>query len=467
MMLLKEEWKNLGFMGYSNYEVSNLGNVKSLNYGLMAKKLHKTGYERVRLYNNGNKKEFLVHRLVAFAFVENPNPKKYNVVNHIDEDKLNNCVDNLEWCDTAYNVTYGTAIERRVASIKESGKGNYDQLKEINRKPVYKYNKSGLLIKRFKSLTDCMNDDGVYSNVMLSETPIKNDFVYSYNELTNEDVLHIFDIYLKALEDKKVMVYKYSLDKELIESIEDIHSTYSGQSKYSILDCCNNYKESYQGYIWSFIELSEKELEERICRIKNYKPIYQYGINGDLINMFDNIDQIDGYNKTTIHKYCNREYMSIHDEKYIWSYNKLDKVYICSEVERLHRGSKRYLYMYDLSSNLVKKYDAISDCISDGYVKSKIHDCLNGVSLIHNDMIFSYVELNDIELSNIIKNIKLNNNRYRNVVQKDKFTGDIVRAWSSTREIYRDFCKSGAITECCNGKRKWYKGYSWEYEEIE
>lgn len=119
-----EIWKDI--KGYENlYQVSNTGKIKSLErYGnsksngkfLIKEKIRKTttttaGYEYVVLANNGKNKTILVHRLVAETFIPNPENKK--CVNHKDENKSNNNVENLEWCDYEYNNTYKDIHLRR------------------------------------------------------------------------------------------------------------------------------------------------------------------------------------------------------------------------------------------------------------------------------------------------------------------------------------------------------------------
>lgn len=73
----------------------------------LCKKHGRNGYMQVRLYDNGKVKTVGVHTLVAKAFI--PNPNKFPIVNHIDEDKTNNNVENLEWCDNQYNIRYSHA----------------------------------------------------------------------------------------------------------------------------------------------------------------------------------------------------------------------------------------------------------------------------------------------------------------------------------------------------------------------
>ena len=107
-----EIWKDIeGFEGY--YMVSNLGNVKSLNYRHTGKeKILKPsdnghGYLKVGLFKDGKRKDCRINRLVAIAFI--PNPYNLPEVNHIDHCRINNNVENLEWCTSQYNVEYSQA----------------------------------------------------------------------------------------------------------------------------------------------------------------------------------------------------------------------------------------------------------------------------------------------------------------------------------------------------------------------
>ena len=108
--MTEEIWKDIA--GYEClYKISNLGRVKSLNYlrkGIEKERIpnkNNSGYLIVGLHKNGKIKQFLIHRLVAEAFIENVNDLPQ--VNHKDENKLNNCVENLEWCSAKYNSNYG------------------------------------------------------------------------------------------------------------------------------------------------------------------------------------------------------------------------------------------------------------------------------------------------------------------------------------------------------------------------
>jgi HNH endonuclease/NUMOD4 motif/NUMOD1 domain len=90
---MEEIWKPI--KDFKNYSVSNLGNIRNEVSGKILKNNIKAGYENISLTNKNNKKSFKVHRLVALAFIDNPENK--SDVNHKDKNKLNNCVSNLEW----------------------------------------------------------------------------------------------------------------------------------------------------------------------------------------------------------------------------------------------------------------------------------------------------------------------------------------------------------------------------------
>ena len=90
--------------------MSNLGRVKS-SYGkgkILTPRLNSDGYPRVELYKRSKSKSHYIHRLVATAFI--PNPNSFQEINHKDENKSNNIVSNLEWCSHEYNLTYNRNI---------------------------------------------------------------------------------------------------------------------------------------------------------------------------------------------------------------------------------------------------------------------------------------------------------------------------------------------------------------------
>lgn len=166
-----EEWKDIkGYEGL--YQVSNMGRVRSvdryINYKnvgvslrkgrILKPKTDKYDYLIVNLSYNGKIKTHKVHRLVAEAFI--PNPDNLSQVNHKSEVKTENFVENLEWCSVAYNNTYGTKLERQSISFKNGEHHRYYG-KNPNAKPVIQYDKDGNIIKEF----DCLKSAAEYYNI--------------------------------------------------------------------------------------------------------------------------------------------------------------------------------------------------------------------------------------------------------------------------------------------------------------
>lgn len=129
---------------YPNYQISNYGRVKSLKYRKsneehLLKPVNIRGYLAIDL-GKGNRK--FIHRLVASAFIPNDDIFKTQI-NHIDENKHNNCADNLEWCDCKYNINYGLHNEKCAKSNL-----NHPNIS----KPIKQYSLDGILINIFPSI---------------------------------------------------------------------------------------------------------------------------------------------------------------------------------------------------------------------------------------------------------------------------------------------------------------------------
>lgn len=133
---MKEIWKPIeNYEGL--YEVSNHSRVRSLDWyqtrysrngkeyltlhrgRILKTRLNPSGYPYVNLYKDGVMTSKVLHRLVAIAFI--PNPDNLPCINHKDENPANPSISNLEWCTYSYNTRYGTGTKRQVEAFKRSG----------------------------------------------------------------------------------------------------------------------------------------------------------------------------------------------------------------------------------------------------------------------------------------------------------------------------------------------------------
>lgn len=126
-------------VGYEGlYAVTSCGKVWSYKrQKFLGYHYDKRGYPRVSLYKDDKIKHYMVHRLVAEAYI--PNPENLPQINHRDENKTNNCLQNLEWCDSKYNANYGTRNEKISNSLKI---------------PILQYTLNGEFVREWPSASD-------------------------------------------------------------------------------------------------------------------------------------------------------------------------------------------------------------------------------------------------------------------------------------------------------------------------
>ena len=259
---MEEIWKDIaGYEGY--YQVSNLGRVKSLDRyvattgnpsgeRLIKGKIKKqtlrccrgdTGYYYVTLNKNNISKLYLVHRLVAKAFI--PNIDHLPCINHKDENKINNCVDNLEWCTIAYNNSYGTARERSGNKLSKS---------------VLKFDLDGNFIKKYESLVTASNEEGVskgnLENVCIHRNGklTLNGFIFMYEEdYIKNGFIGYKNPRLRPVNQFDLngnFIHKFDSIKQAAESIPNI----SKNGEANITAVCKHRQKSAYGYIWRYAD---------------------------------------------------------------------------------------------------------------------------------------------------------------------------------------------------------------------
>lgn len=181
--MMYEEWRDI--QGYEGlYQISNYGRVKSLRrkaYNhftkerIMTPVITKKGYYQVRLHNGTNSQGFKIHRLVAKAFI----PNSYNVsqVNHIDGNKQNNCVNNLEWVTPKQNMQHAASN-----GLLRDVSGNNNP----NCKPIKQYDLNGNFIKRWNSMRDIYEVLGIdrhsIRNCCVGNLKTSHNYVWRYDD---------------------------------------------------------------------------------------------------------------------------------------------------------------------------------------------------------------------------------------------------------------------------------------------
>ena len=185
---MTEIWRDILVNGIkTNYEVSNIGRIRSFGFRYMimngaksyykpskilTEKTNRDGYKSVAISINKKPFTMLVHRALAQAFI--PNPDGLPQINHKDEVKDNNLLSNLEWCTVSYNINYGTCIARRVAkAINHPGLST----------KVSQYDLDGNFLKSYPSIAEAVRNgfnSGNVSSVCSGRKKTSGGYIWKY-----------------------------------------------------------------------------------------------------------------------------------------------------------------------------------------------------------------------------------------------------------------------------------------------
>ena len=169
---MEEIWKDV--VGYNGlYQVSNLGNIKNRDGRILKQQTRNHGYLSVWLYGGAhldgrNGKAFSVHRIVAEAFL--PNPNGCAEVNHKDENKKNNAVENLEWCSHKENSNHGTR-GKRIGAANKNGKQS---------RAVFQFSADGKLLAVYPSMAEVQRSTGFRKGNIWKQMSGKYELAYGY-----------------------------------------------------------------------------------------------------------------------------------------------------------------------------------------------------------------------------------------------------------------------------------------------
>lgn len=245
-----EIWKNVTIQPYSDYYmVSNLGNVKRIkkcskytnsanNLSLIKQTVCSWGYKVVNLSVFGKSKSVLVHRLVAMAFLENPENKKQ--VNHIDGNKLNNCVDNLEWVTPSENIQHAY----------DTGLIDYYD-KEHHLKPVYQFDMNKKFIQKWETAMEAGRELNIDNTSIYrcchGERTTAGDYYWSFTKECKPRKLKISQRHTNGIN-------QYDLSGNFLQHYPSIKlaSEITGFSKTGIIDCCAKRKKTSHGFKWEY-----------------------------------------------------------------------------------------------------------------------------------------------------------------------------------------------------------------------
>lgn len=170
-----EIWKDIkDYEGL--YQASNLGNIKSVKKNRNLKFINRSdGYYYINLSKKSKVKPTKVHRIIAQTFIENPN--NYNIINHIDGNRKNNCISNLEWCTQSHNIK-----EAYRMGTKKPNKINIKK-----RKKVMQFSVNYQLIKIWDSIKEASKElkikDSNISLVCKNKRNLAGGFVWKYKEI--------------------------------------------------------------------------------------------------------------------------------------------------------------------------------------------------------------------------------------------------------------------------------------------
>lgn len=225
------------------YLISDTGKVFSTRTErILRPSWNKDGYARIEINIDGDATKYFVHRMVAEAFI--PNPDNLPIVNHKDENTSNNCADNLEWCTYKYNSNYGTAVERRLLHrVYETG-GDHPRAKA-----VYCYDLDGNLLAEYDSVASAAKATG-FNRKSISKACSGGLKKYMERVWSYDNHFHYDDH--KHYENRSGTVFMYDLAGNLIKEYNSPDEMRAdGLSPANVNRVCRGERKTYNNYIFT------------------------------------------------------------------------------------------------------------------------------------------------------------------------------------------------------------------------
>jgi hypothetical protein len=283
---------------YNNYYIFSNGNIYNTKTKILLKQFKKAdGYMSIGLTKNGKCTLILIHVLLGTHFIPNPNNKP--IVNHIDGNKTNNNINNLEWVTLSENVLH--AYENKLNKLR---KFDFDF--------IIQYNLENKEINRFKSISEASKQTNI-NRCSISKTcngihKTAGRYIWKYlknNVITENNINNIHK-----------WIVQYNLDNKEINRFKTITEASDKTNIYmkGISDACKGKRTTTGGYIWKIINNNTKDKTK-------FKYIIQYDLNNTKIGQFNTIKEASEKNKidsSAISKVCKNKQKTAGN--YIWKY---------------------------------------------------------------------------------------------------------------------------------------------------
>ena len=356
--------------------------------------------------------------------------------------------------------------------------------------PVYQYDLNGNFLAEYPSMMEAERQTGINNSAICAcckgtHNYTKN-FIWSYEKHEKIDSVDPKQLrYELITKNQEKNVYQYDLNGNFIQSYKSLAEA----SKITNIDfkliskCCldDKIRQAY-GYIWSYTYLEQVEPYDPYNKNKN---IYKYDINGNLLNIYDNIDEAilkNDAKKQTLSKACkesNENNYTLH-YGYIWSYKPVDDIHFKNLIEKIQESKKNKktkkrsseysdnkIYQYSKGGNFIKEYKNIDDVINIFNLKYKARNsilaCCNGKSKTSYGYQWRFVYSDKLDA---IKKRKIE----KSILKIDR-NGNIIKEYENIFDVHNEYKHisfdnlSNNIFNCAKGNLKTFDGYIWIFKD--